>query len=189
MLRTSNGLDRLLFLYSHVEEAQEPDGSFVEVTDRSDPRPRQYRLRSPEEYGGRGATYNLADLERVVKMASSARASLADVLPPGVGEPEPEADDERLVLRVVSQDQVAELGARFGRLVTRLREVTEQRKIERGLDDFGEPLVKQDLDAPGRDMLELDEEEGPVGDDDDDDGWKTIEVDDPGTTPRGYLYE
>jgi len=166
----------------HVAEVEEPDGSLVEVTDRADPRPRHFRLRTPEEYGTRGGKHSLADLERVVKTVSSARASLADMLPPGVGEPEPEADDERLVLRVVSQDQVAELGARFGRLVTRLREVTEQRKIERGLDDFGEPLVKQDLDAPGRDMLELDEEEGPV---DDDDEWEEIEVDDPGTLPKG----
>ncbi|HCG02570.1 MAG TPA: hypothetical protein DEV93_18755, partial [Chloroflexi bacterium] len=80
-----------------------------------------------------------------------------------------------------------ELGARFGRLVTQLREVTEQRKIERGLDDFGEPLIKQDLNAPGRDMLELDEETGPV---DDDDEWEWIEVDDPGTLPKGvYMNE
>ena len=187
-LRISNGLDRLLFLYCHVEEAQEPDGSFAKVIDHSDPRPRRYRLRAPEEYGGRGATYNLADLERVVKMASSARASLADVLPPGVGEPEPKADDERLVLRVLAKDQVAELGARFGRLVEELRNTTKQRQIERGLDDFGEPIVKQDPDAPGRDMLELDEEEGPV--DDDDDEWEWIEVDDPGTLPKGvYMTE
>ena len=187
MLRTSNGLDRLLFLYSHVEEAQEPDGSFVEVTDRSDPRPRQYRLRSPEEYGGRGATYNFADLERLAKVASTVRASLNDMLPRGVGQSNDDGQDERLVLKVVSRDQVAELGARFGRLVTQLKEVTEQRKIERGLDDFGEPIVKQDLDAPGRDMLELDEEQGPI---DDDDEWEEIEVDDPGTLPPGvYMNE
>jgi hypothetical protein len=181
-LRISNGLDRLLLLYSHVEEAQDPDGSFAEVTDHSDPRPRRYRLRTPEEYGGRGATYNLADLERLVKMASSARASLADVLPPGVGEPEPEEGDDRLVLTIASRDQIAELGARFGRLVTELRETTKRRQIERGLDDFGEPIKKPDLDAPGRDMLELDEEQGPI---DDDDGWEWIEVDDPGTLPKG----
>jgi hypothetical protein len=69
----------------------------------------------------------------------------------------------------MAQDQVAELGAKFGRLVMELREKTEQRKIEQGLDDFGEPIVKQGLDAPGRGMLELDQEEGPVEDDDD---WK-----------------
>jgi hypothetical protein len=62
----------------------------------------------------------------------------------------------------------------------------EERRIERGLDAFGEPLVTPALDAPGRDMLELDEELGP------NEEWvyETIEVDDPGQLPPGvYLDE
>jgi hypothetical protein len=170
----------------HVAEVEEPDGSLVEATDRADPRPRRFRLRTPEEYGTRGAKHNLADLERLVKMASSSRASVADMLPPGVGESNESGQDGPLVLTVLAKDQVAELGAKFGALVEELREKTEQRRIERGLDAFGEPIINQDPNGPGRDMLELDEELGP------NEEWvyETIEVDDPGQLPKGvYMNE
>jgi len=127
-------------------------------------------------------------MERTVSSLEKALASLDRMLPQKIAEPEPEEKDDRLVLTIASKDQIAELGARFGRLVEELRETTKRRQIERGLDDFGEPLVNQDLDAPGRDMLELDEEQGPI--DDDDDEWEEIEVDDPGTLPHGvYMNE
>jgi len=151
-------------------------------------RPTRVRPRLPFEFGRRtGNVYTQANMERTVSSLDKALAALDRIVPQKIAEPEKEQDDERLVLRVMAKDQVAELGAKFGRLVTQLREVTEQRKIERGLDDFGEPLVKQDLEAPGRDMLEIDQEEGPV---DDDDEWEEIEVDDPGRLPPGvYMNE
>jgi hypothetical protein len=178
-------LSRHLDLYMNVPEVFDGE-QWVERPKpyETEVRPTRVRPRLPSEFGRRsGNLYTQANMERTVSSLEKALASLDRMLPQRIPEPEKDQDDERLVLRVASRDQIAELGAKFGRLVTELRETTERRKIEQGLDDFGEPIKKPDLDAPGRDMLELDEEQGPVGDDDDE--WEEIEVDDPGTLPRG----
>jgi hypothetical protein len=144
-------------------------------------RPTRVRPRLPNEFGRRsGNIYTQANMERTVSSLEKALAALDRMLPQKIAEPEQEADDDRLVLKVASKDQIAELGAKFGRLVMELREKTEQRKIDQGLDDFGEPIKLPALDAPGRDPLELDQEQGPVNDDDE---WEEIEVDEPGQLP------
>jgi hypothetical protein len=96
---------------------------------------------------------------------------LPSVLPPGVGV----EDDQREALTIITPDkaQIAELSADFGKLVEKLVERTEQRRIERGLNVFGEKIEEPPpLDAPGRDMLELDNER-PLAEDE---VWETVTV-------------
>ena len=169
-LQISKDADELLFRYSHVEMVQEPDGCWVEATDHADPRPRRFRLRYPEEYGS-GTRFSFTDLEKLVNIASKVHNVLPSVLPPGVGV----EVDQRGALTIVTPDkgQIAELSAGFGKLVQALAEKTEQRRIERGLNVFGEKIEEPPpLDAPGRDMLELDNER-PLADDEE---WETVTI-------------
>jgi hypothetical protein len=184
-------LSQHLELYMNVCEVfDEETGKWVERPNpyETEIRPTRIRPRLPSEFGrgSRANLYTQANMERVVSSLDKAMAALDRLLPQKIAEPESEEDDDRLVLKIVSKDQIAELGAKFGALVEQLREKTEERRIERGLDAFGEPLINQDPDAPGRDMLELDEELGP------NEEWvyETIEVDDPGQLPPGvYMNE
>jgi hypothetical protein len=141
------------------------------VTDRADRRLRRHRLRLPDEYGGRGTPYNLTDLERLLNLALKAQTVLPNILPPGVGVEAEEQDT--LTLVVPDKAQIAEMTASFGKVVEALVDKTEKRRIERGLNSLGEKIVEPpSLDAPGRDMLELDEEE-PLADDEE---WETVTI-------------
>jgi hypothetical protein len=169
-LQISKDANQLLFLYGHVEEVQEPDGSWVKATDHADPRPRRFRLRYPEEYGG-GTRFTLMDFEKLVNIASKVHTVLPSVLPPGVGV----EDNQRDALTMVVPDkaQIAELTASFGKVVEALVDKTEKRRVERGLNSFGEKIAEPPpLDAPGRDMLELDAEE-PLGEGEE---WETVTI-------------
>jgi hypothetical protein len=130
-------------------------------------------MRLPSEFGGRGNPLNHANLERLMKVALNVQTTLPKLLPPGLQIEEQEDKREALTIVTPDKGQIAELSAGFGKLVQALAEKTEQRRIERGLNVFGEKIEEPPpLDAPGRDMLELDNER-PLADDE---VWETVTI-------------
>jgi len=174
-MKTADDLEKHVMLFLNAAEVYDEQLGWIERKDPFDAetRPTRLRMRLPSEFGGRGNPLNHANLERLMKVALNAQLTLPKLLPPGL-QLEEQAD-QRDALTIVTPDkgQIAELSAGFGKLVEKLVERTEERRIERGLNVFGEKIEEPPpLDAPGRDMLELDNER-PLADDEE---WETVTI-------------
>ena len=183
-MKTADDLEKHVMLFLNAAEVYDEQLGWIERKDPFDAetRPTRLRMRLPSEFGGRGNPLNHANLERLMKVALNAQLTLPKLLPPGL-QLEEQAD-QRDALTIVTPDkgQIAELSAGFGKLVEKLVERTEERRIERGLNVFGEKIEEPPpLDAPGRDMLELDNER-PLADDE---VWETVTVTVDDDLPQG----